>query len=179
MAKSLSQNIYTDSSAQFISDNHIKIHGESGEVSLNTINPGVVRTEIAVGILPCSPSGHGAETACKFSGDYGGLVKHHPWRHLQCRNKLDRKLYTTRNKQNTEWQECAFTVYEYRIENIQIYQLMNQNCRTMHLCGKITYDGPLCDKCQEEYHLAKNAVTLTCVICSEDVVKSHWVFLLL
>ena len=186
-AKSLSQNLYIDSSTQYISDTHIKIHGKSntlGKFSLDTIHPRVVHTEITVGILPCPPgmigSGHGAEAVCKCGGDYGGLVNCHPDAfnaQLQAGSWIGNYTPPGTNKAQVVAGVCLYCSQISGLKDLPLPT--NESELQNDLCGKIHRDGPLCGKCQEGYGLATSAVTLTCVKCSEGDMKYHWVFFLL
>ena len=179
------RNIYIDQTSFYISDNSIKLYGnpnDSTVVTLATIPPRVISTQVRVKLLDCPPgmiiSKRDSRPECVCGGDYSGLIHCH-----------SAKFYT-------ELQRGAW-IGVLRIGNSSVYVAgdcpycslftnnrtltLPQNASNLRnaLCNSINRTGDLCGKCLNGYGPFVNGFEVKCQPCPSSRASYNWIFYLM
>ena len=184
LAKSLSKDLYIDSSSEYISDNHIEVHAadgndilNAGDVLLETIDPRVIQITLNVSILPCPPGmvleGHGNMSICECGGSFNGI--------LQCNatgfhTKLQHGNWIGMCAHKNSHRIVAGSSPYYSSASDLFIDLPNNYTDSLDsfLCQQIHRTGVLCGKCIKGY--GPSLHTLECIHCDAEYM---WVFYIL
>ena len=188
-ASSLSNNLEIDSTAEYISDNNIKLHGKpnsTGSFNLDTVDPRVVHTEITVTILSCplgmieSWNGDSAVCKCGYS-NFGGLLHCNPdtfVTEIQRGYWVGQYVFSGSKQPMLAVGACPYCrelrdLYDHNIANNQ--SLLPSS----DLCDSINRQGSLCGRCKDGFSPAVGISGFTCTECSIHAVKYGWLLFVL
>ena len=167
----------------YISNNAIELFGppnSNATISLETIGPRVLYTEVIVKLSNCPPgfilyneSGH---LECICGGTYSETV--------QCKD-AEFVIYLRRGYwigyYNTSGQVVVTAASPFTSRTMkQEYVVLPHDTSSVddRLCGPINRTGVMCGSCVPGYGPSVNSQTFQCVRCTESQAKYNWVFYL-
>ena len=172
------------SSYTYVSDNTIALHGtpnSTATLTVETINPRVIYSEVIVEILPCPPgfkpqNPSRNNTYCVCDDQYGHVIQCNQGDFLA---KLQRGLWIG---EDPVTRDIIVGIYPYTDRAMKATYIQLPNSTTALdelLCAPVNRTGAFCGECRHGYAPSINSKLLSCVRCTHAEIKYNWIFYIL